>query len=675
MYIKFVVPFLLLSLLALTTSAQDKVKMKFGKISVEDFKQDRFAQDTGAHAIVLAEIGSSEFEADGGDFQLIFKVHRRIKILDKNGYEAASVEIPLYKGGTTEEKVSNLKAASYNLENGKVVETHLESKGVFTDKQDKNLIVKKFTLPAVKEGTIIEYTYTVTSDFYFNLRSWAFQGEYPVLWSEYSVSIPEYFNYIFLGQGYHSFQDKTRKDAQKLFSFRVDQSGPYGSSTGRTETFSLIVNVTTHRWVAVDVPPLKDESFTTTLRNHITKIEFQLSAIKYPNSVVKPILSTWPKLTEEMLKDEQYGEALDKNNGFLGDVVDGLIAGAKTPREKAEKIYAYVRDNFTCNEHSALWMQKTLKSIFAAKSGNVTEINLVLVAMLRRAKLDASPVILSTREHGYVYSLYPIRNRFNYTIVAFNSGEEMMYLDASYPFLGFGKLDHSCYNGDARMVTPEAAVLRFDSDSLLEQKFTSVILAKGENGTISGSFQQRPTYFESYNIRSKVKDKGKEEYFKPLAKSYFNTEVAISNKEIEDLSKLESPVMVKYEFVLDPENQDVLYLNPLFGEVTKTNPFKALDRKYPVELPSIFDEVYSFNMEIPEGYEVDELPKSSVARFNEDEGLFQYMIQQNDNMIQFRCRTKLNKANFVPEEYPNLREFFDLIVKKQAEQIVLKKKK
>lgn len=92
-------------------------------------------------------------------------------------------------------------------------------------------------------------------------------------------------------------------------------------------------------------------------------------------------------------------------------------------------------------------------------------------------------------------------------------------------------------------------------------------------------------------------------------------------------------------------------------------------------MESVFDEIYSFNMEVPEGYVVDELPKPAIVKFNEDEGIFQYLIQQQDNHIQLRSRVKLTKANFAPEEYPSLREFFDHIVKKQAEQIVLKKKK
>ncbi|HEY0611092.1 MAG TPA: hypothetical protein VGD35_15590, partial [Chitinophaga sp.] len=87
------------------------------------------------------------------------------------------------------------------------------------------------------------------------------------------------------------------------------------------------------------------------------------------------------------------------------------------------------------------------------------------------------------------------------------------------------------------------------------------------------------------------------------------------------------------------------------------------------------DEIYTLNMEIPEGYDVEELPKSTMVKFNEDEGLFQYMIAKDENIIQFRSRIKLNKATFPPEEYGTLRDFFDMIVKKQGEQIVLKKKK
>jgi uncharacterized protein YfkK (UPF0435 family) len=72
---------------------------------------------------------------------------------------------------------------------------------------------------------------------------------------------------------------------------------------------------------------------------------------------------------------------------------------------------------------------------------------------------------------------------------------------------------------------------------------------------------------------------------------------------------------------------------------------------------------------------VDEAPKSVKAMFNEDEGFFEYIIAVSAEKVQMRSRIKLLKATYSPEDYETLRDFYAMIVKKHAEQIVLKKKK
>jgi len=94
-----------------------------------------------------------------------------------------------------------------------------------------------------------------------------------------------------------------------------------------------------------------------------------------------------------------------------------------------------------------------------------------------------------------------------------------------------------------------------------------------------------------------------------------------------------------------------------------------------VEMDFPIDETYFFDMEIPNGYEIDELPKSTKVLFHAKDGFFQYQIAKADNKVQFLCMVKLNKATFAAEEYGDLREFFTYIVKKQQEQIVFRKKK
>lgn len=656
-------------LFVLGAYSQDKNKNKFGKVEPKDFEKTTFELDTSAHAVVLADVGTSEFEMERDHFEIHFKRSRRVKIIDRNGYDAAKIEIPLMKSGQSEERLISLKAVAYNLEEGKVIDTKMDSKDVFTDQLSKNYIEKKFTLPAVKEGTIIEYTYTVSSPFYFNLQSWAFQGEYPCLWSEYTVTIPEFYDFIVLRQGYQSFLLNGQKSYDKK-TFNMSYSS--GGGAGRTEYASYTASTTSTHWTTKDVPAIKEEGFTTTLRNHVSKVEFQLASKKFPDTPIEPVMSTWPKLYEDLIKDEDFGLTLEKNNGYLGDVVDGLIAGVSSDTAKAKRIYNYVRQNYACTSHSGLYLSKPLKTVFSSHNGNETDINLLLVAMLRRAKLQAAPVILSTRQHGLTFEMYPLISRFNYTVASVTTGSGTYFLDASYAYLGFGRLDGSCYNGHARLMIPEMPAISFDADSLIENKSTFVMLI-GENGLLKGHYEQKPTYFESCRLRAKVKDKGLTEYFKPMSNA-FGMEATLSNTAIADLDDYEIPVKVSYDFEIKPETDGMLYINPMFSEANHSNPFKSQHRFYPVEMPYVMDELYTMNMIVPDGFEVDEMPKPAIIKFNETDGVYQYLIQKQDNIIQLRSRLILAKATFLPDEYNSLREFFDMIVKKQAEQIVLKKK-
>ena len=61
--------------------------------------------------------------------------------------------------------LSAVAASTYNLENGQVSATQLDKQDIYTTRTDRRHSEKKFTLPAVKEGSIIEYTYTITSDY------------------------------------------------------------------------------------------------------------------------------------------------------------------------------------------------------------------------------------------------------------------------------------------------------------------------------------------------------------------------------------------------------------------------------------------------------------------------------------------------------------------------------
>ena len=666
---KLIACIILLTFSSLLT-AQTKTNVKFGAVSEKDFATKIYSIDSNANAVVIADIGSSSIEGNAKSwFSLVHKHYKRVHILNKNGYDIANVSIPIYVDGIDEEKLEKLKAVTYNLENGKVVETKLDVKeNVFKDKIDKNRSVKKFTFPNVKEGSIIEYEYTIVSDYLNNLQPWEFQSIYPRLWSEYNLRLPVFFNYLFLTQGYLNYDIKDSKESSSAFSVLIT------GGTERTENVRFNASVTDYRWVIKNVPALKEENYTSTIDNHTQKIEFQLSEQRDPLKYYRYIES-WPQVAGKLLESENFGLQLDKDNGWLDDVTDPLTKGVNSQLEKAKKIFAYVRDNFTCTNHSDLMLGQTLKNLVKNRNGTVSEINLLLAAMLKHVKIVTDPVILGTRSHGVTYELYPLLHQYNYVICKTDIGGKTYFLDATEPRLGFGYLPLRCYNGHARVIDKMATAIDLHPDGITEKKTSSIFIINDEKGNLVGSMQQAPGYYESYSLRNRVKEKGKEQLLKDI-KQAFGSQVDISNFVIDSLEKYEEVVEMKYDFDLKDEKEDIIYLNPMFGEGYKENPFKSAERSYPVEMPHAIDETYNLQIEVPMGYVVDELPQSIVVKLNEqEEGMFEYRISQSGNNISFRSRIRISRTYFLPEEYEMLREFFNLVVKKHTEQIVFKKKK
>ena len=665
-----ILSFILVFVLVQTVAAQNTSPFaKFGKITVEHLQKKIYPIDSNANAVVLSDIGEAAIEGNSkGWFAISMTRHRVVHILNKSGYSEADVEVYLYTDGDGEEKLESVKAITYNLEGGKIVETKLDKSGIFKEKLDDNRIVKKFTFPNVKEGCIIEYEYKVTSDYIQNLDPWYFQGASPVLWSEFNLRVPQFFTYAFLGHGYLPMTINEKKESQSNFTV-ADSRG-----AGATERASFSAGVTDYRWVIKDVPELKLENFSSAIKNHMAGIEFQLSSKNYPLQYYD-YRSTWTGLSNGLLQSEYFGGALKKDNNWLGDDLKPLLAGAGSDLEKAKRIYAFVRDNFTCTAHYGKYMSQSLKNIMKAKKGNVAEINLLLTAMLRYAGLNADPVLLSTTDHGYALEAYPMITSFNYVISRLVSDGKDYFLDASQPHIGFGKLTSECYNGHARVINESATPIELSPDSVKEAKTTIVFIGNDEKGNWIGNMKKTPGYYESLSLREKFKEQGKEAIFKDMEKSY-GFDVKITEPGVDSLDNYDAPLAIHYSMEMKPEKEDLLYINPLFGSGYKTNPFKSAERFYPVEMPYTKDETYIATIEVPTGYVVDELPKQIAAKLDEQgSAYFEYRISSSGNIVSMRYVLKISRTLFLPEEYENLREFFNMIVQKQNEQIVFKKKK
>jgi hypothetical protein len=118
---------------------------------------------------------------------------------------------------------------------------------------------------------------------------------------------------------------------------------------------------------------------------------------------------------------------------------------------------------------------------------------------------------------------------------------------------------------------------------------------------------------------------------------------------------------------------DNIYFNPVFFGHYDENPFKLPERNFPVDFAYGRRLHYTLSLTLPEGYVVQELPKSFTLDLARDGGQFRRVAQVEGNTLQFMSQVTIRKPRFDPLEYKALREFYDRIVAAHAEQVVLKR--
>lgn len=667
---KFIFSSMLL-LSTLLSFAQSKSIPKFGSIKVEDFSIQSPLIDSSTEVIVLFDVGSSEFIGNtDGDFSLLFKRRQRMLIKKRSGFDDATINIALYSGGNSAstEILSDFKAATYTISNGKVIDAKLGKNDLLTEKESRSTTNKKFTFPALTEGCIVDYEYTIRSPFYSRLKSWSFQSENPILLSQYTVSIPRIFDYLITKRGYLPFTVNQGSTKYKSYMIKIPSNDPSESA----EFISLAGDDVVHTWAIENSPAFKAENYVFTSLNHLTRVQFHLKSINYSATNIKSIVKDWYATSFDLLQDESFGKPIRDINEWMQDDLDKL--NDADPLLKAKNIFSFIRDNFTCNDYNDKWLTQSLKKTFQTKVGSVGDINLLLCAMLKKAGVEVAPVILSTTDNGRIDESLALLVQYNYVIARVKVGNELFYLDATRPYLGFGILAEDCYNGPGRVIQASPESVDFMTDAISDDAFTSILLLNDTTGNMSGKYYSTLGKYSSINFRQEFIKKSIAEINKEVTKDYPST-YNFSNIIVDSLKQYDFPLSIQYDLKIKEDDQDLdlIYFNPMFNEGYKKNPFSSLERKHPVEMPFRLNETYMLTMDIPKGYAIEELPKSAKVTFNGNEGSFEYIVGKSDGKIMLRSKLNFKKAIFYPAEYEVLRNFFGTIVKKHAEQIVFKK--
>lgn len=607
-----------------------------------------YDKDSSAVALILYDYGKAYVNINNVASSLVFERQVRIKILKKEGLSWADVNIPLYHSGSTEEKVSGLKAVTYNLEQGKIVETKMSKDGIFKEKFNRNTNYQKFTLPNVREGSVIEYSYTVMSDFLANFPNWQFQYSIPTRQTDYWAIIPEFFEIQRYMQGYISptIYDTKEKGQQGY----IEKA---------------------HHWVIDNVPAFKKEPYMTTINDYVSKINFALAYITFPGQPIEEIMGTWEKLTKNLLESESFGKAISGSN-FLKKQVETLLMNVTDPLQKVTILHHYVKNTLEW-DGTKDYLADNLKDVFESKKGTSGDINIALASMLEKAGFRVDMVLLSTRDHGFVRKQYPMSRQFNYVVCRVFVKDEPIFLDATEKYLPINVLPERCLNGEG-LLTSRFNFGWITLTSKVKSKSTiTATLAMEEDMNLKGTVSYVRNGYDAQAARERYQDMGNEEYLK----DFFSGKTwEVESSAIENMDSLQKDVRETHHVSITDQIStagDVVYVNPFTTAQIQENPFRKENREYPVDFGSPQEKIYLCKLSLPKGYSVEELPKSKVLALPNNAGKYQYSVSQVGDMISVISSFQINKVLFAQEEYPVLREFYNQVIAKQAEQIVIRK--
>lgn len=630
--------------------------------------EDVYLSDTDASAVVLYEKGSIEIAEIANRYIQVYKVRRMLKVLKADAVDEANIS-EFYHSTAMTGYVSNVKGATYNLNNGQIVQIPLEKSAIYNTDLGNGYHEFKFALPQVKVGSIFEYSYEVYTAAVMLLPSWYFQNEYPTLRTEYEVTIPRGYPFAYVTQSTPTFKH-----------FNSKKEADYASS----EAYTLSIDHPSERnaymlWGRRNVPAMRQEPHAGNVADYAEKVEVQIQS---PDANVSMLDSAglkklWKEYTRELLSRKKFGKQLEYDNNFLDQTVSSITAKQTDKLANAKSIYRYVCNNIRCSDSISINPQKDIEKVFASKDGDAAEVNLLLVAMLRKAGIRASPVILSTWGRPKAYHAYPMYNNFNHTVCVANIDGTKYFLDASSKYNAFGRLPYYCYTGYARVIDEDGDYAVISSKQNREKSVFAIKVTEFTRNSMVMQVTQHLGMNQSRFMRKLLdEDSVKLAGLLNSRIEMMNDGGEVSKITIENSADPDTNLIFRCTISKKFEKPfDVFYLNADQLRLVSTNPYKPMKRLMPVEMLLQEDESYVMSLQLPENMELEELPKSVKVNF-EDKITFRHLINysKETNFLSITAQLKRTETFFTPSEYELLSQFYEKVLTELNHVLVFKSK-
>jgi hypothetical protein len=638
---------LLLTTLFLQPVSAQNFSQKFGKVTMDELQMETYDKAPDAEAVILYENVDMYYNISNS-FNLVYDYKIKVKILKKEGTSWGDGEIILYNRGSSDEFLSGLKASSYNLVNGKIVESELKKDYIFKEKIDEKRTRVKFSIPEVQVGSVIEYKYKITSDYIFSIPHLNVQHSIPVIYSKFNVAVPEYFKFGLNVKGYHRLNIQREKGNYN--------AGGYFFST------DIVMCEAEH------IPALKGDSYIWCLDDFKTKVEFELSSIEIPGQMTKSYANSW-KAVNETLEKSDFNSNLKTSYPFKKEV-EAIKESNASEKEKVRSILKLVQSKMKYNGRYSL-SSNSPRQAAEKGTGTSAEINFVLHSALRDADFDVVPILLNPRSFGRLPLAKPTIDKINTFIVRVTLNGEYLYLDGTNPYSDINVLPPNLLVDKARIykVNDDSGWVNLTNISKSVSSISVLVNISNENelsGTIRRTYTNQAAYSFANNYE---KYKTKEEYIESVEKEF---SIQVNDVEVKGLDSLVINETILFTSTVN-STDEYIYLNSTVFPFMTENKLKQQERILPVE----FNYQVTYNIIcgiiLPTNYSVEEKPENMNLSACEKGVKYTYISQVTFNNMQIKFSYTVDRLVFAALEYKDLSDFYGLLTQMSDSQIVIKK--
>lgn len=645
-------PILFLILLS-TLSGQT---LKWGEVGPVDLKATTYEDDSTAAAAVLGHTGSTTVQyGDDGRPQYVMQVHRRVKVYRAAALdEYANVSLEFYHADEGE-FINRVEALTIQPDGRKVL---MANKDLRYEKLDDKWSRVVFSFPGAAVGSVLEYRYQLVSHDLVQPRAWYFREEIPVRLSEYQFKSLIPYSYRYFVSGLDFLPAGVNRDGSR--DYRLGE---------------MTLRVGPEKIVAQNAAAMRPEAFVTNMNDYRIAVHYQLEEYLDRFGKHQPILRSWEETLKLLDEHDNFGRQLAqerRHKEVLAAAASALPAQA-SPDSLVRQIKRFVGGRVQWNGKRSYFAEYDLDEALKRGTANSGAIQLMGLLLLRRAGLEAYPVLISTRDHGALLSDYPLMEQFNYSFVALRTGKGYQLLDFTDPLLPPGLLTEMALNHLGLLADP--ANLQWLTINVSKSPNTFVAdVVLGDDGSLSGQMKMKAKGMTAQQDRRAYAESGADAVWRERLAGY-HPNLTISNVTVND--DIEQGLLnTQFDFRLaDPQSgtADLLYLHPFLYLPFRGNPFVADQRSYPVDLPFPREERVQINLKWPAGYSLQETPQNVDLRLPNNAGSLNCVYRPVDQGLSVIYILHLNQTYYKPEEYKALYDWFQQVAATAEEVVVLKR--